>query len=244
MTGPPGGTLSLNPAGAPVELRCLPVSYPDRGPLPAGWEAHLGDARTQTIKVQPGMVALNSSSARHPMEVVLPICELDAVRKVRISLSGRRSEEFTGEVPVLVVDFLGEDGSLLRGGAEREPLVTAGQDLSKQHTLSDLPTGVSALRVRLRGRFAGRVGLTRLALCAYPDYESQLRAQGPMDINDASVEQMQKLPGIGRVTAERIVDHRREHGPFASVHDLSQVNGIGPKTLDEIRTFIKAGGKH
>ena len=50
---------------------------------------------------------------------------------------------------------------------------------------------------------------------------------------------MMKIPGIGPVTAERIILHREDHGLFNSVEELLNVKGIGPKTLEKIRTYIK-----
>uniref|UniRef100_UPI0035624A26 ComEA family DNA-binding protein n=1 Tax=Marinobacter sp. TaxID=50741 RepID=UPI0035624A26 len=56
-----------------------------------------------------------------------------------------------------------------------------------------------------------------------------------LDLNQASAEELVQLDGIGPVYAERIVDYRDENGPFDSVDQLTDVNGIGPKTLDNLR---------
>jgi competence protein ComEA len=58
---------------------------------------------------------------------------------------------------------------------------------------------------------------------------------GPVDINRATAAQLDELPGIGPVLAERIVSWREDAGPFASVDDLTAVPGIGPATLEELR---------
>jgi len=55
--------------------------------------------------------------------------------------------------------------------------------------------------------------------------------EGKLNLNRASTEELQKLPGVGPVLAARIVAFREEHGPFRTVDDLLQVSGIGPKTL-------------
>ena len=61
-----------------------------------------------------------------------------------------------------------------------------------------------------------------------------------IDINTAGVEELQGLPGIGPSLARRIVEHRREHGPFARPEDLLEVKGIGEKTLARFRHRIRA----
>jgi competence protein ComEA len=61
---------------------------------------------------------------------------------------------------------------------------------------------------------------------------------GPVDINRATVDQLDDLPGIGPATARAIVAHREANGPFASVDDLEDVRGIGPAKLDAIRDLV------
>jgi competence protein ComEA len=61
---------------------------------------------------------------------------------------------------------------------------------------------------------------------------------GPVDVNRATVEQLDELPGIGPTTAGAIVDHREQNGPFATVDDLEAVRGIGPAKLDAIRDLV------
>ena len=60
----------------------------------------------------------------------------------------------------------------------------------------------------------------------------------PININTATVEQLDLLPEIGPVLAQRIVDYRNEYGPYTSVNDLLYVNGIGEKTLAKIISLI------
>lgn len=64
---------------------------------------------------------------------------------------------------------------------------------------------------------------------------------GPLHLNRASAEELQALPGIGPVLAERIVRDRDLHGPFARLDDLARVKGIGPRTVDRLRGAAVAG---
>lgn len=59
-----------------------------------------------------------------------------------------------------------------------------------------------------------------------------------INVNKASAEELTQLNGIGPAKAEAIIAYREEHGPFKNVEDLLQVNGIGEKTLENIRDDI------
>ena len=61
-----------------------------------------------------------------------------------------------------------------------------------------------------------------------------------LNINTASVDELQTLPSIGETTAQRIIDYRAQHGDFSSIDDIQNVKGIGAKTLDKLRPFINA----
>jgi competence protein ComEA len=60
-----------------------------------------------------------------------------------------------------------------------------------------------------------------------------------VDINQATVADLDRLPGVGPSTARAIVDHRMRNGPFASVDDLLAVRGIGPVKLAELRALVR-----
>jgi competence protein ComEA len=63
-------------------------------------------------------------------------------------------------------------------------------------------------------------------------------APTPVDLNRASEEDLQRLPGIGPVLARRIVEHRQAQGTFKVVDELRRVKGIGKKTFERIRAFV------
>ena len=99
--------------------------------------------------------------------------------------------------------------------------------------------------VRVVTRSAARVvqpaqeDVTRSA----PPSQSQLPEEGifPVNINTATAEELQALPGIGRTRAEAIVAYREEHGPFTYVEDLRGVSGIGEGILANIMDYITVG---
>ncbi len=63
----------------------------------------------------------------------------------------------------------------------------------------------------------------------------------PVNINTASADLLEKLPGIGPTTAQAIVAYRDANGPFITIEDLLKIPGIGPNTLEEIRGLITVG---
>jgi competence protein ComEA len=60
-------------------------------------------------------------------------------------------------------------------------------------------------------------------------------AQGPVHLNSATLEQLDALPGVGPVTAQKILDYREQHGAFSSIDELDAIPGIGPARLEQLR---------
>jgi competence ComEA-like helix-hairpin-helix protein len=60
----------------------------------------------------------------------------------------------------------------------------------------------------------------------------------PFDINTATFDQFHSLPGVGPVTAQRILDYRKKSGPFQRVEDLLAVRGISAGRLEKIRPYV------
>jgi competence protein ComEA len=61
---------------------------------------------------------------------------------------------------------------------------------------------------------------------------------GKVHLNSATLEQLDELPGVGPVTAQKILDYRAAHGAFGSVDELDAVPGIGPARLAELRDLV------
>ncbi|HEY2460824.1 MAG TPA: helix-hairpin-helix domain-containing protein [Candidatus Acidoferrum sp.] len=63
----------------------------------------------------------------------------------------------------------------------------------------------------------------------------------PININAATAEELQQVPGIGPSTAEKILQMRKSYGPFKRVDDLLSIRGIGKKRLDKMRKYLTVG---
>lgn len=64
-----------------------------------------------------------------------------------------------------------------------------------------------------------------------------------VNLNTASKEDLEALPGIGPSVAQKIIEDRTQNGPFSSIEELDRVKGIGPKTIEALRGFISVGDK-
>ena len=93
-----------------------------------------------------------------------------------------------------------------------------------------------------------RVGMIGLLVCALAGLSAAQHAVAApstaekaelIDINKASLQGLMAVPGIGEVLAKRIVTFREEHGPFRRVEDLMRVKGIGEKSLERLRPYVK-----
>jgi competence ComEA-like helix-hairpin-helix protein len=63
----------------------------------------------------------------------------------------------------------------------------------------------------------------------------------PVNLNTATSKELQQVPGIGPVNAEKILQMRKAYGSFKSVDDLLAIKGIGPKRLEKMRKYLVAG---
>jgi competence protein ComEA len=69
-------------------------------------------------------------------------------------------------------------------------------------------------------------------------YKNQDESSSKININQATLEQLMTLPGIGKVTAQKIIDFRVQSGPFMRIEDIQLVSGIGAQTFEQIKALI------
>lgn len=96
----------------------------------------------------------------------------------------------------------------------------------------------------LLGTFIGRNTrgtVVDLSVDEAQNIETTVQTIHKLNINAASADQLDVLPGIGKTLADRIIAYRMENGPFRSVDELLFVDGIGEKTLHEIQHLIDVG---
>ena len=62
-----------------------------------------------------------------------------------------------------------------------------------------------------------------------------------IDVNRATLQELMLMPGVGEITARRILRDRQTHGPFQSLDDLKRIAGIGPKTVAKLKPYCRAG---
>jgi competence ComEA-like helix-hairpin-helix protein len=78
-----------------------------------------------------------------------------------------------------------------------------------------------------------------IGLCAFTAIAAKKKPPSqPINLNTASSSQLQQVPGIGPVTADKILQMRKSYGTFKSVDDLTAIRGIGPKKMDKMRKYL------
>ncbi|MFH1873714.1 MAG: helix-hairpin-helix domain-containing protein [Pseudomonadota bacterium] len=71
--------------------------------------------------------------------------------------------------------------------------------------------------------------------------EQKILIHGPLDLNQATAEDLDAIPQIGPSLARRIIEYRQAHGPFKDLEQLIQVKGIGERKLKIIEPYVRSG---
>lgn len=90
-------------------------------------------------------------------------------------------------------------------------------------------------------RLIGSVILAGLVLAALPTFAAEARKV--VNVNTADAAQLALLPRVGPSVAQKIVDFRKENGPFKSAEDLMLVQGIGEKTFQLLKPYLAVSGE-
>lgn len=138
--------------------------------------------------------------------------------------------ERAGAAPQLIVHVAGAvrrpglyrlaEGKRVADAVARAGGATAPADTAAINLAAPLADGMQVL---VPSRVAGAAGKT---------------VEGRVSLSSASVTELDALPGIGPVTAQKIVDHRLAHGGFRSVEDLDAIPGIGPARVEQLRELV------
>jgi competence protein ComEA len=147
------------------------------------------------------------------------------------------------EVVIDVVGAVRRPGlyRLAEGGRIADALARAGgatrkADLSLVNLAAPLADGQQVIVPRRGSAGAGGAAAPADGTAATPGAPGL--ATGPVHLNTATLEQLDSLPGVGPVTAQKILDYRTEHGPFTSVDELDAVPGIGPSRMEQLKDLV------
>ena len=118
-------------------------------------------------------------------------------------------------------------GSRIADALTRAGGATAKADLAQVNLAAPLADGEQVVVPRRGAGVARRRGSGSAAGPA-----------APVQLSTATLEQLDSLPGVGPVTAQKILDYRQKHGAFQSVDELDAVPGIGPKRLEQLHELV------
>jgi competence protein ComEA len=93
--------------------------------------------------------------------------------------------------------------------------------------------------MKIRRRFCVIPGLALVLLLGISSGLAQKKPPAqPIDLNTATLDQLEQLPGIGPTTAKEIIQFRKKGGPFKRVEDLRAIHGISKSKLEKLRPYV------
>ena len=129
------------------------------------------------------------------------------------------------------------DGQRVADAVARAGGATRKADLAAINLAAPLVDGTQVL-VPSRAAAAGGGGSPAAGSAGAAASTGSTAVGAKVSLSTATIEQLDGLPGVGPVTAQKIVDYRTENGPFASVDDLDAVPGIGPGRIENLRDLV------
>ena len=97
------------------------------------------------------------------------------------------------------------------------------------------------MRINTVNRFVAAALLAAFVLTTGPAFAAAQAPAGKVNLNTATVAQLEDLPGVGPALAARIVEHRQKNGAFKSVEDVMAVKGVGEKNFSKIQPYLSVG---
>ena len=125
-----------------------------------------------------------------------------------------------------------KEGSRVADAVARAGGATEKADTAAVNLAAPLADGIQVL---MPSRVAGGAGA---AAAAGGSGAGGAGSGVPISLSSATIAELDTLPGVGPVTAQKIVDHRAAHGAFSSVDDLDAIPGIGPARLGQLRGLV------
>ena len=219
----------------PFLVRCLSWTLlPALAAAGGYWAGHAGADRPPVItQVEEAL----GEPPREP-ERAKPLVETPVVAELMVSVTGgvRRPGAYSLPVDARIQDLIGAAGGATLDGVLDDINIAA--RLLDGSVLTIPQRGLEGARVIPAAR-VNPPSYTRSgwrAPRAAPAAGAQA-AGGRIDLNTASQAMLETLPGVGPVTAGKIIEYRRQT-PFARVEDLTNIHGIGEKTLESLRPHV------
>jgi competence protein ComEA len=130
------------------------------------------------------------------------------------------------------------DGARVADAVARAGGATGTAELAALNLAAPLVDGVQVL---VPSRLPSASGADGAGGASPPDAPAAAGTAGlgaKPSLSSATAEQLDELPGVGPVTAQKILDYRAEHGPFRSIDELDAVPGIGPTRIEQLRDLV------